>query len=119
MDVGARLADTLAETPWRVALVASSSWSHAFLTPRNGYLWPDHGADRLLFEALRGGDYDTWRRRPLAEYEAAGQHELLNWCVLLGAMERLGRRPVVVDWIETFVFNSNKCFAIFPCEEAA
>jgi Catalytic LigB subunit of aromatic ring-opening dioxygenase len=119
MEVGARLAEVLAESPWRVALVASSSWSHAFLTPRNGYLWPDRDADRMLFEALRRGDFVTWRERRLEDYETAGQHELLNWCVLLGAMERLGRRPEVVDWIETFVFNSNKCFAMFPPEAKA
>jgi catalytic LigB subunit of aromatic ring-opening dioxygenase len=113
MEVGARLAEVLTESPWRVALVASSSWSHAFLTPRGGYLWPDRESDRLLFEALRSGDLAVWRERRLDQYEAAGQHELLNWCVLLGAMERLGRRCEVIDWIETFVFNSNKCFAIF------
>jgi Catalytic LigB subunit of aromatic ring-opening dioxygenase len=119
MEVGARLAETLLETRWRVALVASSSWSHAFLTPRGGYLWPDLDADRLLVEALRRGDYAAWRDRPLEEYEAAGQHEILNWCVLAGAMERLGRAPEIVDWIETFVFNSNKCFAIFPPKSGA
>jgi hypothetical protein len=118
MDVGAKLAEALAESPWRVALIASSSWSHAFLTPHGGYLWPDLDADRVLFEALRRGDYDAWRGRSLEEYEAAGQHELLNWCLLLGAMERLGRKPVVLDWIESHVFNSNKCFAIFPPEGA-
>jgi hypothetical protein len=113
MDVGARLVEALDETPWRVALVASSSWSHAFLSARNNYLWPDLESDRRLYEALRRGDYAAWRDQPLAEYEAAGQHELLNWCMLLGGMERLGRKPEVHDWIETFVFNSNKCFATF------
>jgi len=34
--------------------------------------------------------------------------------VLLGAMERLGRRPRVEAWIESWIFNSNKCFAWFP-----
>jgi len=113
MEVGARLAETLLESPWRVALVASSSWSHAFLTARGGYLWPDLDSDRLLVDALRRGDYAAWRERPLEEYEAAGQHEILNWCVLVGAMERLGRRAEILDWIETFAFNSNKCFALF------
>lgn len=113
MEVGARLAETLAESPWRVALVASSSWSHAFLSAQNGFLWPDRDSDRMLYEALRRGDFATWRERSLADYEAAGQHELLNWCVLLGAMERLDRRPRILDWIETFVFNSNKCFAVW------
>ena len=114
MEVGARIAETLLDSPWRVALIASSSWSHAFLTARTGYLWPDHASDRRLVDALRNGDYETWRKTPLAELEAAGQHELLNWYVLLGAMERLGRRPRVEAWIESWIFNSNKCFAWFP-----
>ena len=114
MEVGARIAETLLDSPWRVALIASSSWSHAFLTARTGYLWPDHPSDRRLVEALRAGDYETWRKTPLAELEAAGQHELLNWYVLAGAMERLGRRPRVEAWIESWIFNSNKCFAWFP-----
>jgi hypothetical protein len=33
MDVGAAIAEVLAASPYRVALVASSSWSHCFLSP--------------------------------------------------------------------------------------
>ena len=47
MDVGRAVAEVLAASPWRVAVIASSSWSHCFLSPTNGYLWPDHKADRL------------------------------------------------------------------------
>ena len=119
MEVGAKLAEVIEASPYRVALVASSSWSHAFLSARNSYLWPDLAADRRLYEALRQGNYAAWREQPLEEYEAAGQHELLNWCVLLGAMERLGRKPEIHDWIETYVFNSNKCFATFPVNGGA
>ncbi len=114
MQVGAALAETLVECPWRVALIASSSWSHAFLSSSTGYLWPNHEADRALVTALRSNDYATWRETSLGSLERAGQHELLNWYVLLGAMERLGRKVEVDAWIETWVLNSNKCFAWFP-----
>jgi len=50
-------------------------------------LWPDHAADRLLFDALSHADYDTWRKRPLKDMERAGQHEMPNWMALMGAME--------------------------------
>jgi hypothetical protein len=96
-----------------VALVASSSWSHAFLTGKNHWLWPDMEADRALFEELRAGDYDAWRRVSTAQLEAAGQQELLNWMCLAGAMDELERKPEILDYIETYVFNSNKCLAIF------
>jgi len=115
MDVGAAVAEVFAESPWRVALIASSSWSHCFLSPTNGYLWPDHKADRQLFDALAAGDYKTWRQRSLKDMEAAGQHEMLNWMALMGAMEKLGRKPVVYDYVETHIFASEKCFCAFPC----
>ena len=103
-----------AASPYRAALIASSSWSHAFLSPKNGYLWPDHEGDRLLFDAVSRADYNTWRKRSLAEMEYAGQHEMLNWMALIGAMEALDRRPVVQDYMETYILASDKCFLSFP-----
>jgi hypothetical protein len=114
MEVGKAVAETFADSPWRVAVIASSSWSHCFLSPTNGYMWPDQKADRLLFDALSQRDYDTWRKRPLKAMEQAGQHEMLNWCALMGAMEKLDRKPVVHDYIETHIFASDKCFVSYP-----
>jgi hypothetical protein len=112
-DLGAACARVLARSPWRVALIASSSWSHAFLTPKNYLLYPDIPADRVLYEALAAGDYATWRGTSLSAMEESGQQEMLNWMCLAGAMAALGRRPTETGWIETHVFNSNKCFAYF------
>ena len=114
MQVGAAVAQVLAASPYRAALIASSSWSHAFLSPKNGYLWPDHEGDRLLFDAVSRADYDIWRKRSLAEMEFAGQHEMLNWMALIGAMEALDRRPVIQDYMETYILASDKCFLSFP-----
>jgi hypothetical protein len=114
MEVGAAVAEVLAASPYRAALIASSSWSHAFLSPKNGYLWPDHEGDRLLFDAVSRADYGTWRKRSLAEMEYAGQHEMLNWMALIGAMEALDRRPVIQDYMETYILASDKCFLSFP-----
>ena len=41
MQVGAAAAQALKDSPWRVALIASSSWSHAFLTEKHWWLYPD------------------------------------------------------------------------------
>jgi hypothetical protein len=30
-----------------------------------------------------------------------------------GAMAELGRKPTETAWVETYLFNSNKCFAYF------
>jgi hypothetical protein len=112
-DLGAACARVLAASPWRVALVASSSWSHAFLTRKHYYLYPDHEADRALYAALRDGDYDAWRGYSLAQIEASGQHELLSWFCLAGAMAELGRRPDYSVLLESYTMNSNKVIATF------
>ena len=112
-DLGAACARAFQDSPWRVALMASSSWSHAFLTRKNDYLYPDTDADRRLFKALQAGDYAAWRATTLKQVEDSGQHEILNWSCLAGAMAELGRKP---DWslfFETNVMNSNKVIATF------
>jgi hypothetical protein len=113
-EVGAKMAETLAESPYRVVIMASSSWSHCFLSTNTGYVLPDCESDRKMLAALKDGDYETWRQRTITEVEAAGHHELLNWHVLAGAMGVLKRKPVILDYVETFIFQSDKCFAVFP-----
>jgi hypothetical protein len=113
MDMGAATAKILRDSPWRVALVASSSWSHAFLCDSTWRLRPDTPADRRLYQALTQHDYAAWRASSTEDFEAAGQQEMLNWCPLLGAMETLGARLEYSSFIQTDVFNSNKVFAIY------
>jgi hypothetical protein len=113
MDMGAAAARVLRASPWRVALVASSSWSHAFLCDRTYRLRPDTPSDRRLYDALCAADYDAWRATSLDDVEAAGQQEVLNWFALMGAVEALGARLDWSEWIETHIFNSNKVFAAY------
>ncbi|MGE3539793.1 MAG: extradiol ring-cleavage dioxygenase [Candidatus Tectimicrobiota bacterium] len=112
-EVGRATAQILKESPWRVVLMASSSWSHAFLTEKNHFLYPDLEADRTLLGYLQTGAYDKWRDTPLASMEAAGQQEVLNWACLVGAMAELGYKANILDWVETWAFNAPKCMAIF------
>lgn len=111
--VGAATVDVLRESAWRVALVASSSWSHAFMCDKTLRLWPDTESDRRLYESLGAGDVDAWLKVPLEEIEGAGQQELLNWFPLMGAMAHLGRQPTWTMFVETGIFNSNKVFALY------
>ena len=111
--LGQATARVLKESPWRVVLMASSSWSHAFLTEKNHLIYPDLEADRVLLEHLRVGDYAKWRDTPLAQMEASGQQEVLNWVCLAGAMAELHYKANILDWVETWTFNAPKCLAVF------
>ena len=113
MDVGGAVARHLGRSPWRVALLASSSWSHAFLTDHTWRLRPDTAADRRLYDALVAGDFATWEATTLAQIEHAGQQELLNWFTLMGAVRELAAAPSSADFVETWCFNSNKVFALW------
>ena len=55
-ELGRATARIFRESPWRVVLMASSSWSHAFLTEKNHFIYPDPEADRALLAQLRAGD---------------------------------------------------------------
>ena len=108
-DIGAATARIMAESPWRVVLIGSSSWSHAFLTAKNHFLYPDLEADRARFDELRTGNQHVWRDISLAEIEASGQSEFLNWVCLAGAMTELGVKAEVIDFTDSYIFNSSKC----------
>lgn len=113
-DLGKAIARHFAASDLRVALLASSGWSHGFLIPDNHYIIPDIAADRYLYEALCAQDYRVWRDYPLDRLVAAGQHEVINWMCLVGALDELGRGPGETEFIETWIFNSSKVFLISP-----
>jgi hypothetical protein len=97
----------------RVALVASSSWSHAFLVDHTSRLRPDTAADRRLYDALANGRHSEWLATTLADIEYAGQQELLNWFAAIGAVDELGLSLQWSTFVETHCFNSNKVFAVW------
>ena len=112
-QVGAAVARALQASPWRVAVIASSSWSHSFLVAKNALMFPDVESDKRYYEALRDGDWATWRNTTIEEAEDRGHHELLNWFCLAGAMAELGRKPDESVFLESWITNSDKVFAVF------
>jgi hypothetical protein len=113
MALGSALADAVISNPWRIAVIASSSWSHAFLCDHTYRLHPDTESDRRLYGALQCCDWDTWRAVSLRDIERSGQQEMLNWFALAGAMDACNAELLWSDFVETSIFNSNKVFAIF------
>ena len=114
---GRAVARYFQQSPWRVALVGSSSWSHGNLTGKTSHFYPDAEADQQRLAELKNGDFRKWGEIPLHVIEDAGQHEVLNWVCLAGAMAELNRDAQVLDFAESYLFNSSKCFAIFPSEQ--
>ena len=113
-DMGRAIAEIVSESPWRVALIASSSFSHGFLTAKNHFLYPDVETDRVRFADLKAGNYRAWRDLPLSALEEAGQHELLNWYPVIGAMDALGQKPSYAALYESWTMNSDKCVCVIP-----
>ena len=111
MDMGAAVARFLRASPWRVSLVASSSWSHAFLTDHTWRLRPDTPADRALYASLVRRDHAAWSAVTTDQIVHAGQQEVLNWFALAGAARQLDATLTWSTFVETWVFNSNKVFA--------
>jgi hypothetical protein len=113
-DLGRAIARVLLPSPWRVALVASASFSHGFLTEKNHFLYPDLDADLARFAELKDGNYMAWRDLEPSALEESGQHELVNWCPMIGAMEEAGQKPQYCEFLESFLMNSNKCVTVIP-----
>lgn len=117
-DLGRAVARAYRDSGKRVAFVASSSWSHAFLHDKGWHLRPDTPADQHLYDALARGDFDAWNAVAGDEIAAAGQQEVLNWFCLLGAMSELELPLSWSTFVTTDIFNSNKCFAIYGQDQA-
>jgi hypothetical protein len=119
-QVGAAVARALQRSPWRVAVIASSSWSHSFLVKKHGLMFPDVESDKRYYEALKDGDWELWRNTTIEQIEDRGHHEVLNWFCLAGAMHALGhRRPDEAVFLESWITNSDKVFAVFRPNHAA
>jgi hypothetical protein len=61
---------------------------------------------RALYDALETGDYAKWHAYKTDQIEESGQHEVLNWFCLLGAMEALGCKPDKAVFLENRAFVS-------------
>jgi hypothetical protein len=112
-NLGAAVARICRESPYRVALMASSSWSHSFLTKKTWRMVPDIETDTRLYQAMLDGNYEFWRNFTLAQVEDCGGHETLNWFALMGAMNELNQKCVWSDFLPTYIFNATKVTAIF------
>jgi hypothetical protein len=83
-ELGRGIRRFLDTRPERVAVVASSSWSHSFLAHRFQCCAIDLDTDRRYLELLQCGAGSQLAALTPEEIQASGDHELLNWIIVLG-----------------------------------
>ena len=109
--VGQALRQALDMESGRYVVMASSGWSHAFLTAKHHWLYPDRAFDADRVDELRAGSQARWADLTNDAVEGAGSQEFKNWICLAGVVPE--RTAHVVDYLDTWIFNSQKCFALF------
>lgn len=91
-----RFLDTRSE---RIAVVASSSWSHSFLAHKYQCREIDIETDRKYLDWVKQGQGSRLAQVSPDELQQSGDHEILNWIITLGIV---GDRPAeIVDVLET------------------
>jgi len=87
MEVGRQIGRIVEGGPWRVALIATGGLSHfpELSFARLGQ--SDPAFDRRLVRLLESGDVEALRALSMKELHETGSHELLNWLVLIGAVQ--------------------------------
>lgn len=117
-ELGRIVARAFFDSPWRVAIIGSASWSHGGLTAKNQWVYPDVEADRELLQYMLNNDYLHFRDLNVEDIENSGQQEIRDWCALLGGMYELGHTTQLLEWAESWTYNSTKVMALFPANEA-
>ncbi|HEY3115680.1 MAG TPA: hypothetical protein VGK54_02960 [Chloroflexota bacterium] len=113
-ELGRATARVLRASPWRVALVAGTGWSHANNTSwERSWIHPDMESDRRRHDEWASNKFDRWGSFTYAELEEFGQWEMLCWIALAGAMSEIGAKVQHSDFQEGWIFNSNWVNTIF------
>lgn len=92
-ELGQGIRSFLDQRTERVAVVASSSWSHSFLTHKFQCREIDVEFDRQHLEKVKSGQGSKLSELTPDEIQQSGDHEILNWIVALGI---LGDRPAEI-----------------------
>jgi 2,3-dihydroxyphenylpropionate 1,2-dioxygenase len=84
--LGQHIARVVARSPWDVALIATGGMSHFPELKVNLVGQSDTMFDRKVLAWLETGDHAPLRALTVDELHRAGEHELLNWIVAIGAV---------------------------------
>ena len=83
---GQLIRQVVAKSPWNVGLIGTGGLSHfpELLVPRVGEA--DTVFDRRLIHWMERGEHEPLQSMTMAELHKTGEHEFLNWMVVLGAI---------------------------------
>jgi aromatic ring-opening dioxygenase catalytic subunit (LigB family) len=110
-ELGSAIRRFLNSRAERVAVVASSSWSHSFLTQKFWRCAFDQEFDRRNLERIREGKGSQLADLTPKEIQESGDHEFLNWIVALGV---LGDRPAeIVAAQASYVSTAFRVWAVW------
>lgn len=114
-DLGRATARVFKSSPWRVALVAGTSWSHTNNTDRSKeWVHPDHTADLERYQQWENNKFSDWGSNwTFDQMEEHGQWEHLCWIMLAGAMTEIGAKIVHSDIEINYVYNDNWVNTVF------
>ena len=84
--LGRHIAQVVARSPWNVGIIATGGLSHfpELLLPRVGE--SDAAFDRKILGWIEAGEHAPLQALTMGELHKTGEHEFLNWMVLLGAI---------------------------------
>ena len=84
--LGQHIARVVARSPWTVGIIGTGGLSHfpELLVPRVGE--SDTVFDRKLIHWMERGEHEPLQTLTSAELHKTGEHEFLNWMVVLGAI---------------------------------
>jgi 2,3-dihydroxyphenylpropionate 1,2-dioxygenase len=84
--LGQHIGRVIARSPWNVALIATGAMSHFPELKLSLVGTSDTPFDRKVLGWLEAGDHDSLKALTIGELHRAGEHELLNWIVVAGAV---------------------------------
>jgi hypothetical protein len=66
-----------------------------------------------MYDALIKGDYDTWRNVPNEKVEESGWQSCATGGAWLGQWKSCHKTPAHHTFLESWLMNSNKTFALY------
>ena len=112
-DLGRALARILT-SPWRAALVSLGQAGRTLSSPAAPATSIPTSKPTASTSMPWSPGTTSSGARPRQDIEEHGHQETLNWILMLGAMAELGRRkPQEARWVESWITNANKVFAVF------